>query len=715
MRNIFKIYKKDLKDIFTNPSLLIVIIALAILPSLYAWFNIKASWDPYGNTQNISVAVVNKDKGNELSEKRVNFGNEVVDKLKDNKNLGWKFVDKEEALEGVNKGTYYAFIEIPEDFSKDLTSIITEDVKKGKIVYTVNEKINAIAPKITDKGASTIQLEVNQTVVKTVSETIFDVFNSIGVEIENQLPKLSNIENSLIEVQGKFKDINKTVNLAGDATSKMSDIIKDIQKDVPSIKNTLVNSKALSTDVKTFLENTKGSLDNVVPIIKDDLNIINNVSSSASNSVKGLIDAINKGSENAPQLVDSLYAKLSSLSSTNKTLIDFLTKLDNITPGHPLKGAIDQLKAINTKINTAISSLDVVKGQIVSGQKPSLDKLNSIIKVANDINNISSSLLNNFDSQIVSPVKSIFSQGLSVANDAINVLQSAEAKLPKVENILNTSLEFSSSAKDNIAFIKEKLPKAKSLVDELVTAMQKINNSEDMDELINLLKHDAVKQAEFLKQPVDVVTEKLYPISNYGAGMTPFYTVLCLWVGVLLLVSLLSTEVHDEYKSLEVYFGRGLTFLSIAIVQALVVSLGDIYLLKVDILNHGLFIALSVFTSIVFVGIVYSLVSLLGNIGKAVAVILLVIQVAASGGTFPIQVTPQFFQNVNPFLPFTYAISAQREAVAGIYMPNLTKDIYILLAFLGIFVLLATLLKKPINKLLTPFKDSFGKSDLTGH
>lgn len=715
MKNIFKIYRKDLKDIFKNPALLIVIIGLAILPSLYAWFNIKASWDPYGNTKNLSVAVVNKDKGNELSGKNINFGNEVIDKLKGNDKLGWKFVSEKDALDGVNSGKYYASIEIPEDFSKDLTSIVTEETKKGKIIYTVNEKINIIAPKITEKGASTIQSEVNQTVVKTVSETIFDVFNSVGIELENQLPKLSNIENSLIDIQGKFKNIDKTINLAGDSTSKISDIVKNIQKDMPAIKNTLVNSKTLSTDVKTFLENTKVSLDNIVPIIKDDLKIVNNVSSSAYNSTKDLIDAINNGAENAPQLVDSLYTKLSNLQSTSKTLLDFLTNLDKITPSNQLKDTIAQISSINTKISSAISYLDIIKNQIASGQKPSLDKLNSILKVSKDINNISSYLLNNFDSKIVKPVNSIFSQGLNVANDAIKILQNAEAKLPKVEDILNTSLDFSSNAKDSIAFIKDKIPKAKSIVDELVIAIKKINDSEDMSELITLLKNDAIKRADFLKEPIEIVNESLYPVANYGAGMTPFYTVLCLWVGALLLVSLLSVDVHGEYSHIEIYLGRGFTFLSIAIIQALIVSLGDIYLLKIKILNPALFVGLSIFTSTVFISIVYSLVSLFGNIGKAVAVILLVIQVAASGGTFPIQVTPQFFQNVNPFLPFTYAISAQRESVAGVYMPNLTKDIYALLIFMVVFVVISTLLKKPINKLLIPFKESFSKSDLTGH
>ncbi|MGL5330766.1 MAG: YhgE/Pip domain-containing protein, partial [Peptostreptococcaceae bacterium] len=329
MKNIFKIYKSDLKDIFTNKVLLIIVIGLTFLPSLYAWFNIKASWDPYGNTKNLLVAVVNNDKGTTLKDKNINIGDEVIEKLKSNKVLGWKFVDEKTALEGVNSGKYYASIEIPKDFSKNLTSLISNDIKKGEIIYTVNEKINAIAPKITDKGASTIQLEVNQTVVETVSEAIFDVFNSVGIEIENQLPKLSNLENELVQVQSKFKDIEKTVSLASDATYKISDVVSDLQKDIPLIQDTITNSKNLASDMKVFLTDSKGSLNNISPIIKNDLQILEDVSSSASSSISNLIDAINKGHENLPELIDSLYSKLSTLSNISDTLLGFLKKLDN--------------------------------------------------------------------------------------------------------------------------------------------------------------------------------------------------------------------------------------------------------------------------------------------------------------------------------------------------------------------------------------------------
>ena len=715
MKNIFKIYKNDLKDIFTNKVLLVIIIGLCILPSLYAWFNIKASWDPYGNTGNISVAVINKDSGAEIMNKKVNMGDELVKELKTNKDLGWKFVDRKKALEGVNSGKYYAYIEIPSNFSENLTSLVSKDIKKGTIIYTVNEKINAIAPKITSKGATTIQNEVNQTVVKTVSEVVLKAFKEAGIEIEKQLPKLSTLENNLVEVQGKFKDIDKVVDTAVDATDKVSDIIKDIQNDMPLIKDTITNSKNLSSDIKSFLNDSKTGLSQLSPILKNDLGLISEISSNAKNAVSDLIDAINKGSESAPQLIDNLSTKLSDLASSTNTLTKFLEKLNKLVPGNQLKSVIDSLNSISAKLDTAVSSLQTIKNQVANGEKPPLTNLNNLLKVIGDVNTITSSILNNFDSKIQDPISNIIEDSFKVADNIIAVLDSAEKKLPAVEDILNTTLSFSGSAEKGASFIKEKLPYAKSVVDTLVDSMKKINNSSEVNELISLLKSDVLKRSDFLKQPVDLVENRLYPIKNYGSAMAPFYTVLSLWVGILLLMSLLSTNVHGDYKPNEVYFGRGLTFLTLTIIQALIVSLGDIYFLKVQAVNIPLFILISVFTSIVFTAIVYSLVSIFGNVGKAIGVVLLVIQVAGSGGTFPIQVTPQFFQNVYPLLPFTYAISAMREAVGGIYMPNLTKDISTLAIFIVVFVIFTVFFKKPINKVTEKIQNRFNESDLTGH
>ena len=715
IKNIFKIYKNDLKDIFTNKVLLVIILGLCILPSLYAWFNIKASWDPYGNTKNIAVAVINEDSGAKIVNKKVNIGSELIKELKNNKKLGWKFVDRKKALEGINNGTYYAYIEIPSNFSKNLTSLLSKDIKKGNIIYTVNEKINAIAPKITNTGATTIQNEVNQIVVKTVSEVVLNIFKEAGIELEKQLPKLSTLENNLVEVQSKFKNIDKIANTAVDITDKVSDIVKDIQKNMPIIKETISNSKNLSSDIKNFLNDSKDGLNQFSPVLKNDLTLISEISLNAKNAVSDLIDIINKGSESTPKLIDNIYNKLSDLKYTTNTLTKFLENLNKLSPNNQLKGVIDSINNINTNLDSTITLLQSIKKQVDNGEKPSLTNLNNLSKVINDINSITSSILNNFDSKLQIPINNIINDGFKVSDNVIQILDNAEKKLPYVENILNTTLSFGYSAKETEDFIKEKLPYAKSVVDNLVDSIQKIDKSDDINALISLLKTDVVKRSEFLKQPVDLVENRLYPIKNYGSGMAPFYTVLSLWVGILLLMSLLSTNTHGDYKSNEIYFGRGLTFLTLTIIQALIVSLGDIYLLKVQVLNIPLFIIISVFTSVVFTSIVYSLVSIFGNIGKAIGVILLVLQVAGSGGTFPIQVTPEFFQNLYPLLPFTYAISAMRETVGGIYMPNLIKDIYTLTIYIFIFVMFTVLFKKTINKVTQKIQNKFNESDLTGH
>lgn len=715
MKNIFKIFRDDLKDISTNMALIIVLIALAVLPSLYAWFNIEASWDPYGNTSNISVAVVNNDKGATLFEKDLNVGDKLIDELKSNNSLGWKFVNEEEAKKGVETGKYYASIEITPNFSKNIISVLSKDIHKAEIKYTVNEKINAIAPKITDKGASTIQLQVDQTVVKTASEAVFTTLNDLGISLEENLPMLTKIENSLIEVQGKFGKIDSILNTASDASSQISEISKLLQNDMPQIESTLKSSINLSKDVKEFLQATKSSMNDIAPTIKNDIKIINDISSSVASGVGDLITAIEKGYENAPELVDGLYNKVDHLLSISTKLSDFLTKLDKIAPGTSLQGTIDSINEINSKLNLAKTSLGKVKEQINNGEKPSLNNLNGIVTVLNDVNKITNNLFNNYDTKIVAPLNEIFNKGITVSNDVISLLEKAEDKLPKINNILGTAINLSGDADDAIDYIKKKVPEAESALNKLVSDLSIVNDSDEMGDLIKFLKNDIIKQSNFLKEPVELVTNSLYPMANYGAAMTPFYTVLCLWVGVLLLTSLLTTEVRGEYKSYQVYFGRGLTFLSIGLLQALIVSVGDIYLLGVTVKNPAIFILLSLFISLVFNFIVYSLVSVFGNIGKAMAVILLVIQVAGSGGTFPIQVTPKFFQNVNPFLPFTYGISALREAVAGIYEPNLTGDIVVLLTFLALAIVLNVLLKGPINKMLHRFTKRMEESRLTEH
>ena len=305
---------------------------------------------------------------------------------------------------------------------------------------------------------------------------------------------------------------------------------------------------------------------------------------------------------------------------------------------------------------------------------------------------------------------------LNTANDsakgALEILQRAQDKLPQVEEILTTVSALCNKGNEGIKYAKDNLPRAEEIVNEVTSKVAKIKDSSDLKDLLKLIANNVEERSNYLTSPVELEENSLYPMRNYGTAMTPFYSVLALWVGMTLLVSMFSVEAHGEYNHMEVYFGKLLLFLTIGMTQALIVSLGDLYLLKIYCVNPALFVTGILFTSVVFVAIVYSLVSVFGNVGKVTAIILLVLQVAGSGGTFPIQLTPKFFQIINPFLPFTYAISFAREAIGGVVQSVLVKDIVIMLIYIVVSILISIFLKKPINNLLSGFTKKFHESGL---
>lgn len=713
MKNAFRIFKNDIKNIFKNYAALIVVIALCILPSLYAWFNIKASWDPYAESgiSNIKIGVVNKDLGATLNNKEINLGDRVVKELKGNTQMGWQFVSEEESIKNVKEGKYYAMITIPENFSKSLTSVLTKDVQKGEIIYTVNEKINAIAPKITVKGANAIQEKVSKAVVETASDAILGIGKELGTELENQLPRLNNIYNQLLEVKSQFGNINDVVNLAGDGAYKLKTLISDIQKNIPLINKTLENSQNLGSNLESFLTTSKNNLNNIAPVIKNDIKIINEISNEVSKNVNALISAINSGSEYAPQIVDSILEKLSSLNTSAESLINILKTMNKFNPGK-FDDILETLANVQGAINKAINVLNTVKDSLANGGTPDLSLLNNVIAFTNDVSNITNNLYNNFDENITNKINSIFDDAYNVAGNVVTVLKEAQNKLPQVTDIMNTVYEGADKGIEGIDFVKSKLPEAENMLNELVSKIGSINDSEDINGIIDFLKTDVSVRSDFLANPVNIIENTLFPMGNYGTGMTPFYTVLSLWVGLLLLSSMLSVEAKGEYSASAQYFGKMMLFMSIAIIQAIIVALGDLYLLKIYCVNPGLFVLGSVFTSVIFTIILYSLCSVFGNVGKVLGIVLLVIQIGGSGGTFPIQLTPKFFQAINPFLPFTYAISFAREAIGGVVQSVLIKDIVVLLIYGAIFILISLFLKKPINKLLHGFTESMEKSGI---
>ena len=714
MNNIFKIYKDDIKKIFTNYAALIVFIALSILPSLYAWFNIKASWDPYGKeaTSQIKIGVVNKDKGAELKGEFKNIGNQITDQLKENDVMGWQFVSEKEAVKAVEEGSYYAMITIPEEFSEDILSLITDDIKKGKIIYTVNEKVNAIAPKITVKGATAVQENVNKTVIETVSDIVLSTAKDLGIEVEGQLPKLDNLYDKLVEIQSKFKDLYETTDLAYDGVNKVADLVTNLQNDIPLITDTLNSTKGLATNLIDFITTSQGEINNIAPTIKTDIGLVRDLADEVSSYVDVVINAIKTNSENVKVLLENLSTKVSSLKEYVTSIRVLVEKINGQSQNGALSGVLSQLETAENNLNQLYNEIESIKNSLANGNLIDTSKLENAKTVLNDVSNIAGNLYEKFDTEILGNINTILNTANDSAKGALEILQRAQDKLPQVEEILTTVSALCNKGNEGIKYAKDNLPRAEEIVNEVTSKVAKIKDSSDLKDLLKLIANNVEERSNYLTSPVELEENSLYPMRNYGTAMTPFYSVLALWVGMTLLVSMFSVEAHGEYNHMEVYFGKLLLFLTIGMTQALIVSLGDLYLLKIYCVNPALFVTGILFTSITFVAIVYSLVSVFGNVGKVTAIILLVLQVAGSGGTFPIQLTPKFFQIINPFLPFTYAISFAREAIGGVVQSVLVKDIVIMLIYIVVSILISIFLKKPINNLLSGFTKKFHESGL---
>lgn len=955
MKQIWRIYKTDLRNVAKHWAAIVIVLGLMILPSLYAWFNIKASWDPYGNTKEVPIAVSNQDAGSNLRGKDINIGDEIVDSLKKNKNLGWKFVDEKQAIYGVERGDYYASITIPKDFSEKIATVLDENPQKPELDYYVNEKVNAIAPKITAKGASGITEEISKNFVKTANGEIFKIFNDLGIDLETNLPSIEKVKDLVFKLEAQFPEMNTLMDKALDDATRAEDVVKVAQKELPvvesvindgqdtlksldaffarndetlnrapgTIKNNLIamqtglNSAAAITD---FLKNPSFDFNMALPdpskfpvlpnitipqipelpqvngqlykdIAKNIDQTVNNVFGSirvgttyAQGVINGLQNGnfdpekakqdLNKVSENLQGRVDSvsyvidIFTKFKESAPTDSGKDFFQKRIDKLTN---LKSAIEnanggvkdianiigtgqevkqdvrdatnqKLNAINNLVNQAeadynatfvadfekavstaeqlkdkagnaqqnlnqeikkvneildngregydkavnnysrlktelekaredlsnkgvngldstkvalndlngqfkaglnlvndmipvmentnkvladvnsdkntnnmISSLNKVKDglqkgidltdkgidAINKGQKPAADVIESINKVSKNVSGQIGDILAKYDSEIVPNFNEAIARTKEMSKNTSQILKEADKKLPDVKKLLEDSSKGLVDGKKKLADIKAEMPETEKKIKELANKIRDFESEEDLKDIIRLLKNDVEKQSDYFANPVNLKENKLFAMPNYGSAMSPFYTVLALWVGALLMVSLLTVEVHEEganYKSHEIYFGRLLTFLTIGLSQAFIVSMGDIFLLGTYVVDKFWFVLFSLFIGGVFVCIVYSLVSIFGNVGKSMAIILLVLQVAGSGGTFPIQMTPAFFQAIYPFLPFTYAISAIRETVGGMLWDIVTRDLLVLSVFVVVMIVAALLLKTPINK-----------------
>src|SRR5690625_2705562 len=697
MKNIWNIYKLDLKNIVTNFVVAILIGGLVILPSLYAWLNIKASWDPYAQTDQIPIGVVNEDVGAVIRDKQVNVGDELVETLKENTDFNWNFVNRQTAIDEVEYGNYYAVIVVPSNFSETLGTVITDQPTKAEIEYYVNEKINAIAPKITDKGASVIVEQISSQFISTVNGIIFEMFNDIGIEIEANLPDIQQFEQYIFTLEKELPSIHKLLTETKDDSNKADDIINKANKLLPEAKD--IVSTGIGTVDRTIalLDEAEQRLHNLAPKINDDLETIQSTFSNIQ-KLLGELDQHN---------VNEQIEKINRLNEQLNDSIQYLEEMENT-----LQQIQDNMEQESTDIQYIIEEIGVLK-ELFTAMQGDLSSISKFLtNNEQSINNkleqledtITTTNLNEFiktyKEKIEPTVLNEVAKGKKKVNQAKNMLNEISATIPEIERLLVSTSTHLHEGQGMLDSVLNQFPYVNDKVKEVANEIRRIQSEADVHDIIQLLQNDPEKERGFFAEPVVLNKNEVFPIPNYGTGMTPFYTVLALWVGALLLISLLSTEVPDvpNLHSREMYTGRFLTFMTIGLLQTFIVTSGDMLLVGVQVSSPMWFILFGLFISFIFMTIVYTVVSVFGDVGKAIAIVLLVLQISSSGGTYPVVLLPGFFSAINPFLAFTYAVDLMREAVGGIIWGRALKDILILLLFGCIFITGGIFLKGPINK-----------------
>lgn len=705
MKQIWDIYKKDLHSIVSQIMTVIVIAGLIFLPSLYAWLNIKASWDPYAKTDQIPIGFVNEDAGAVIQGEDVHVGNDLEEQLSEDTNFSWDFIDRETGMEGVKYGDYYATIIVPEDFSETLGSVITTKPEKAEMEYYVNEKINAIAPKITDKGASVIVEEISSQFIATVNGIIFEMFNDIGLELEDSLPDIELFEGYVFTLEEQLPLIHdKLLEMDGQLT-EAERYVAEVEAYIPEAKRLLASGKEAVKETNDFLVRIESEVKKLSPKIIEEIETVD----EAIESFEKEKTSLDKQLEEVVADVD-IGSLGENLAETNNKLAEIEKELTEISgqleePNEEIDVFVEQLQEMQeelSKVQNNVASLE----SFYKENKQFYEELQgNVAAFANyDLSTVVKDTTKTAEAEMLNKIK----EAKGTVADAEEHLNNAENKLPEIEAMIAKIQGKVGEGQKVMDTLLNKYPVANEQVTELANKIRKIQSEADLKVIIDLLLNDPEAERSFFKEPVVLHKNEVFPIENYGTGMTPFYTVLSLWVGGLLLISLLSTRIpgQDSMSPKVVYSGRLLIFVTIGLLQTLIVTLGDIFIIGVSVSHKFWFVIFGLLISFVFMTIVYTAVSVLGDVGKALAIILLVLQIASSGGTYPVVLLPEFFQMVHPILPFTYGVDLMREAVGGIIWKRALTDIIALIIFALITLSIGLFFKGPIQKRLSKLMES---------
>lgn len=699
---IWNVFKTDIKKIFRRKIAVVILGGLLIIPGIYAWLNIDSNWNPYDNTGNLPIAIVNKDQGVTMMEEQLNMGDLMVKSLKENDAMKWIFTDEQTARENIDKSIYYGEIVIPEDFSSKVVTLFDgAEIQKPEFEFYVNQKKNPIAPIIVNKAVTTIQNSLNQNFVNAIIYKVINTAEDIdiitkGVQTTDELiDKLKQAKKNIAELRA----VTSTMALASDSTSNSLNAVRDL---LPSVENIMGTSKQGISDMRDAVQSFSAMYDNMSGNVENVMKSVEDIGKELEGIAEGT------DSSNITENLDMMTAKLDSLEKKLKSLQDTLSKINDVVE-------ISKINEWQEDINKTLKDIENLK-KMIENSKETVEDLDQVKEKTKQLSADIVNVNKVYQESIKDDLNSAYSNASKSMSNVTNLVSSLNVSLGKTDSAMVhmiSALDNTRQLTDNIDIV---LLGMQADIDKIIESLSGPTETEMYAKIANLLSNDPNDVADFLSTPIETNEIDIYEIESYGSKMAPFYTILACWVGCTLLVSLLRTDIKEtpetrNLKNYQKFFGRFMLFGIMATLQGLIIGIGDI-VLKVQVLNVPLFLLVIMLASFVFMLLVYSLVISFGKVGSAAAIVLMVLQVAGSGGTFPIELLPRLFQILQPFMPFYPAMSALRETIGGFYGNTYILSILGLLAHTIIPLLLGLCFRNSIINIKEKVDEELEKTDI---
>lgn len=718
MKKIFNILKHDAKNISKNMIIFVVIIGITILPALYAWFNIASNWDPYANTGDLPFAVCSKDVGYKYKTIEIQAGDSIIDGLKANNAMKWDFVSEDEAKQGVKDGKYYAAVIIPEDFSENLLSIVSGNFKQAKLQYYANEKKNAVATKITDKGVQAIEENIGSEYVDTLGKTLGTALGLAGDELTNKKGEIADrVVKDLKETKKDIKAFKSATNVLIDTLDSIDDLTKANKDLMPTVEKSLRKAGVFNEDIKSILTATKGTASDVTASLEGIMNAGGTYMTNIADKADEAFGYADTDPLKSADKLERVKVTAQKIITVNNKIISILENMQS-NLGIDCSKAIKTLQTANKKQEAIINVVDAAVTKIRNSGKVPKSVQSQVKQAIADADKALAKAEGSY-LKLKPKLDKVVNKAFSVFDDVAEFINVLKAGPEQIEVALDSGLRATANLRHALKDLKSFLNTVDKRIDTVIVKVKDVKGDNVIENIILPIVKDPNALGKFISAPVSYDTHRVYPVKNYGSAMTPFYSSLAIWVGGLVLVAVLSVQLSkkeenelDNPNPVQQYFGRYVGFFILAELQGLIIALGDLFFLKVQCKNPVLFILTCMLSSFVYSLLIYSLTVTFSVIGKALAVIILVLQVAGSGGTFPIEVLPGPFKAIAPFLPFKYGVNALRETVAGVNMPAYLQDIGIFACYILVALFIGLVLRKPCLKVISFFNNKIEESDL---